>query len=154
MAELTNTCCTPVAQETCCEPPDKASCCGESHDDGCGCSAGSVHTLTTTATVTVEHVRETVRQRYAAAAVAAASGGPCCGPADDAGLFGASLYADSSEGDAPGAAINASLSCGVPTAVADLHEAETVLDSGRARAPTSSSPPAGSAPPAGPSVWT
>ncbi len=134
MAELTNTCCTPVAQETCCEPSDKASCCGESHDDGCDCSAGSVHTSTTTATVTVEHVRETVRetvrQKYAAAAVAAASGPACCGPADDAGLFGASLYADSSEGDAPEAAINASLGCGVPTAVADLHEGETVLDLG------------------------
>jgi arsenite methyltransferase len=130
MAELTNACCTPVAQETCCEPSDKASCCGESHADGCGCSAGSVHASTTTATVTVEDVRETVRQKYAAAAVAAASGAACCGPADDAGLFGASLYSDSSAGDAPEAAINASLGCGVPTAVADLREGETVLDLG------------------------
>ena len=75
-------------------------------------------------------MRETVRQKYAAAAAAAAAGGACCGPADDAGVFGASLYADSGESDAPEAAINASLGCGVPTAVADLHEGETVLDLG------------------------
>jgi len=126
MAELTNECCTPVAQETCCEPSEKASCCGESHGDSCGCSAGSVQASTTTATATVDQVRETVRQKYAAAAAGAA----CCGPADDAGLFGASLYAESGESDAPEAAINASLGCGVPTAVADLHNGETVLDLG------------------------
>jgi ubiquinone/menaquinone biosynthesis C-methylase UbiE len=39
------------------------------------------------------------------------------------------LYADEAEG-APDAAIEASLGCGVPTAVADLHEGETVLDLG------------------------
>ena len=130
MAELNTECCTPVAQETCCEPSDKASCCGESHGDGCGCSAGSHRTSTTAATPTVEEVRETVREKYAAAAVAAASGAACCGPVDDAGVFGASLYADSGESMAPEAAINASLGCGVPTAVADLHDGETVLDLG------------------------
>ena len=131
MAELNTECCTPAAQETCCEPSDKASCCGESHGDGCGCSAGSAQTATLTATATVRQVRETVREKYAAAAVAAAaSGAACCGPAEDAGLWGASLYAGSGERDAPQAAINASLGCGVPTAVADLHEGETVLDLG------------------------
>ena len=86
---------------------------------------------TITATATVRQVRETVRQKYAAAAVAAAaSRAACCGPAEDAGLWGASLYAGSGERDAPEAAINASLGCGVPTAVADLHEGETVLDLG------------------------
>ena len=82
----------------------------------------------------VRQVRETVRQKYAAAAVAAAaSRAACCGPAEDAGLWGASLYAGSGERDAPEAAINASLGCGVPTAVADLHEGETVLDLGLGR---------------------
>ncbi len=75
-------------------------------------------------------VREAVRQKYAAAAVAAASGAGCCGPADDAGLFGASLYVEGAESGVPEAAINASLGCGVPTAVADLHDGETVLDLG------------------------
>ncbi len=130
MAELSTGCCTPAAQETCCEPSEKASCCGESHGSGCGCSAGSVQSSTTAATATIAQVRETVREKYAAAAVAAASGAACCGPAEDAGVWGASLYADGDESDAPQAAINASLGCGVPTAVADLHDGETVLDLG------------------------
>jgi arsenite methyltransferase len=94
-------------------------------------------------------IRESVRERYAAAAKGAADprdascgcggAGPhaeCCGSevalTDRAGnqVFGASLY---DEGDAEGAtdaAVEASLGCGVPTAVADLHEGETVLDLG------------------------
>jgi SAM-dependent methyltransferase len=82
-------------------------------------------------TSTAEQVREAVREKYAAAATAAGSGcgTACCSPADDVGVFGASLYAGSGE-DVPDAAINASLGCGIPTAVADLHEGETVLDLG------------------------
>ena len=74
----------------------------------------------------LEHVRETVREKYAAAA-GAASG--CCSPADAGGVFGSSLYAEAEAADVP-AAVAASLGCGVPTAVADLHEGETVLDLG------------------------
>jgi ubiquinone/menaquinone biosynthesis C-methylase UbiE len=84
----------------------------------------------TGATATVADVRETVRERYAAAAAAAASGTACSGPAQETGVWGATLYADSDEGGVPEAAINASLGCGVPTAVADLHAGETVLDLG------------------------
>ena len=98
-------------------------------------------------------IRERVRERYAAAATAVAnntSSGCCgsataeagCGPGgafgdpdmkltdrDGAEVFGGSLY--DTEGDAaPKAAVDASLGCGVPTAVADLHEGETVLDLG------------------------
>ena len=40
--------------------------------------------------------------------------------------FGSALYGE----DERGAAVEASLGCGVPTAVADLHEGETVLDLG------------------------
>jgi arsenite methyltransferase len=80
-----------------------------------------------------ERVREAVREKYAAAAVSTGSGcgcgTGCCAPADDGGVFGASLYTRERE-DVPEAAINASLGCGVPTAVADLHEGETVLDLG------------------------
>jgi ubiquinone/menaquinone biosynthesis C-methylase UbiE len=131
MAELIADCCTPAAQATCCEPSGKASCCGESHSSGCGCPAGSIQISTGTgATATVADVRETVREKYAAAAVAAASGTASCGPAQDANVWGAALYADSDESGVPEAAINASLGCGVPTAVADLHEGETVLDLG------------------------
>ncbi|MGB7450346.1 MAG: arsenite methyltransferase [Ornithinimicrobium sp.] len=75
-------------------------------------------------------LREAVRVRYAAAA---ATGSCCDGPitgelthdADEAAVFGAALY---EEQDAPGVA--SSLGCGVPTAVADLHPGETVLDLG------------------------
>jgi arsenite methyltransferase len=71
-------------------------------------------------------IREKVRERYAAAATASSG---CCGDDCCADGFGRSLY--DGEGDAvPQAAVQASLGCGVPTAVADLHEGETVLDLG------------------------
>ena len=83
---------------------------------------------------------EIVREKYAAAARAASgasaeagccgSGSVTCGQADAEGVFGAALYGEASSAGIPGAAINASLGCGVPTAVADLHEGETVLDLG------------------------
>ena len=131
MAELNADCCNPAAQQICCEPSDKASCCSESRSSGCGCSAGSIQISTATgAAATIADVRETVREKYAAAAVAAASGTACCGPAQDAGAWGATLYADSDESGVAQAAINVSLGCGVPTAVADLREGETVLDLG------------------------
>jgi arsenite methyltransferase len=76
-------------------------------------------------------IREHVRERYAVAA----KGGGCCAPDlsnyDKQGneVFGATLYEDEADG-ASRAAVEASLGCGVPTAVADLHEGETVLDLG------------------------
>jgi arsenite methyltransferase len=81
-------------------------------------------------------IRERVRDRYAAAARSASSGnGTCCGPdmgaTDKRGnvVFGPTLYAGEDDG-ATAAAVEASLGCGVPTAVADLHAGETVLDLG------------------------
>ena len=44
-------------------------------------------------------------------------------------MFGATLY-DEAAARMPEAAVSASLGCGVPTAVADLHDGETVLDLG------------------------
>ncbi len=135
MAELTteptssaspSSCCSTEAQTTCCEPSDKASCCGESAGS-CGCSAGAS-----------EDIRESVRERYAAAARSVAeqsATASCCGSfmlaeADEAGLFGATLYEGAELEGAPEAAVGASLGCGVPTAVADLHPGESVLDLG------------------------
>lgn len=85
-------------------------------------------------------IRDQVRDKYAAAARAAAAGAvappSCCGPAEvpltDASgvqVFGDALYG-SDEAAAAAQAVGASLGCGVPTAVADLHEGETVLDLG------------------------
>jgi SAM-dependent methyltransferase len=129
MAELTDDCCPPVAQASCCEPSAKADCCGTTYTDGCGCAASDPHTSAGVAAATVDDVRETVREKYAAAATVLAAGpaAACCTPADETGVFGASLYSDTGE---MGAAVSASLGCGVPTAVADLHEGETVLDLG------------------------
>jgi arsenite methyltransferase len=78
-------------------------------------------------------IREVVREKYAAAARSSAEGagcGPCCTGADEAGLFGAELYGDADAAGATDAAVSASMGCGVPTAVADLHEGEVVLDLG------------------------
>lgn len=78
-------------------------------------------------------LRETVRRRYAAAAVQVTEGGTaCCGPSaievDD--NFGSTLYAENERGELPPEAVAASLGCGNPTAVADLRAGERVLDLG------------------------
>jgi ubiquinone/menaquinone biosynthesis C-methylase UbiE len=121
-------CCVPEAQGDCCEPGAKAECCVEGHPDGCGCSAGRQREP--------EQVREAVRERYAAAAVAAKTGaGGCCGDTAEITdgqreVFGAGLYGSDDRDALPDAAKLASLGCGNPTAVADLHAGETVLDLG------------------------
>jgi SAM-dependent methyltransferase len=78
-------------------------------------------------------LRETVRQRYAAAAVQVTEGGSaCCGPepveVDE--NFGSTLYAADERDTLPAEAVAASLGCGNPTAVAELREGERVLDLG------------------------
>jgi len=77
-------------------------------------------------------IREVVRERYAAAARAAAAepASSCCGNGSEEQIWGGALYTTEDADGATEAALNASLGCGVPTAVADLHEGETVLDLG------------------------
>jgi len=84
-------------------------------------------------------IREAVRERYAAAATSAGSQGDaagCCGSevscSDKNGdqVFGQALYDSLSRQELPEAAQLASLGCGNPTAVAALHDGETVLDLG------------------------
>ena len=74
-------------------------------------------------------VRELVRRRYADLAQNAAHGASCCSPEEQAS-FGADRYVDDDRVDLPDAATLASLGCGNPTAVADLHPGEVVLDLG------------------------
>ncbi|MET7574998.1 arsenite methyltransferase [Streptomyces sp. NPDC005492] len=78
-------------------------------------------------------LRETVRRRYAAAALQVTGGGSgCCGPqpveTDD--NFGSTLYATDERDAVPTEALATSLGCGNPTAVAELREGERVLDLG------------------------
>lgn len=75
----------------------------------------------------VEQVRETVRERYAAAAQSATC---CSAPLDDSQVFGGSQYDESVKSLLPEEAIIASLGCGNPTALADFTPGETVLDLG------------------------
>jgi len=99
---------------------------------------------------TKAELREQVRSRYAGAARAvlepgdATSSGCCGGPvgpvtlditaatgtADAAGCSGGALYRQGETDWLPGEAVQASLGCGNPIAVADLHEGERVLDLG------------------------
>ncbi|MGE5274076.1 MAG: arsenite methyltransferase [Verrucomicrobiota bacterium] len=88
-------------------------------------------------TTTVNELREQVRRRYAESARAVAEGtsgrgcgsGSCCSD-DSSPTIGETLYDAEQRGELPEAAVLASLGCGNPVAVADLHEGETVLDLG------------------------
>ena len=92
-------------------------------------------------------IREVVRERYAAAAGSVDEGRvACCGHSEAVGggcgcgtdvpdacggdIFGAGLYESTDRESLPETAKLASLGCGNPTAVAELHEGETVLDLG------------------------
>jgi SAM-dependent methyltransferase len=77
--------------------------------------------------MTTETIHETVRQHYADAAVRASQGTSCCG---DPETIGANLYSALEREELPDAAVLASLGCGNPIAVADLHPGERVLDLG------------------------
>jgi arsenite methyltransferase len=84
-------------------------------------------------TTAADDLREEVRRRYAESALAVGAGRRCgceSGCCDDAAGFGRMLYTADEQGELPDAAVLASLGCGNPTAVADLHEGETVLDLG------------------------
>jgi arsenite methyltransferase len=123
--ETASSCCAPIEQAACCEPADKEACCETSAAGGsCGCAAGQSGGA---------DIRETVRGRYAAAATAVAESTEsrsCEAPDVSCNeAFGAVLY-DAADDPALKPALEASLGCGVPTAVADLHDGETVLDLG------------------------
>jgi SAM-dependent methyltransferase len=76
---------------------------------------------------TADAVHEAVRLHYAEAALSVSSGESCC---RDTGDYGGDLYSALERAELPDAAVMASLGCGNPIAVADLHEGERVLDLG------------------------
>ena len=84
----------------------------------------------------MSELREQVRDRYAAAAKAVEEGyaandwdkeAGCCDPGKG---LGQELYDITQRSELPDEAVLASLGCGNPLMVADLHEGETVLDLG------------------------
>jgi len=90
--------------------------------------------------MTSTDIGDEVRKRYAEAATSVADGSEssgCCSPSDtvafdtaDSGDFGTWLYEAGELAEIPDGAALAALGCGNPTAVADLHTGETVLDLG------------------------
>src|SRR5215218_7734856 len=88
-------------------------------------------------TMPANALREEVRRKYAEAARRVETGdgcgcesGACCEGEEASEDFGTSLYTLEQRGELPDAAALASLGCGNPTAVAELHEGEVVLDLG------------------------
>ena len=83
-------------------------------------------------------VREQVRERYAEAATSLAAGQGCGCDCDSLGCcgeeettrFGQGLYGDDERTSLPERAVTASLGCGNPLAMVELHKGETVLDLG------------------------
>ena len=105
-----------------------------------------------------DEIRETVRERYAAAASSVGEGGvACCGPSEAAGgscgcgtdvpdacggeTFGAGLYEIGDHDSLPDAAKLASLGCGNPTLSPSCARARPSSTLARAAGSTSSFPP-------------
>src|SRR5215471_3944267 len=86
--------------------------------------------------MSTENVKEMVREKYGQAARRVQSGADkaCCG--DRSALetscdpITSNLYDAAQQGEVPDAALQASLGCGNPTALAELEPGETVLDLG------------------------
>ncbi len=127
----------------CCGGPPKAhrdACCAKDEvakDEGapgCGCGAAKA-TPSLHAAASTEGIKDVVRKRYGEAARRVRTGRTsCCGtaPGDSSGCdpITSNLYGKDEAGAVPGDALNASLGCGNPTALAELKAGETVLDLG------------------------
>src|SRR3989454_10516029 len=83
----------------------------------------------------MDTIRESVRAKYAQTAITLRDGGSCCDPSccggSDAasGPIAADEYSKAEVGNL-GLSLGASLGCGNPTALAQLHAGEIVLDLG------------------------
>ncbi|HXH85103.1 MAG TPA: arsenite methyltransferase [Candidatus Tectomicrobia bacterium] len=85
--------------------------------------------------MTERELKDVVKEKYGHAALRVVSGqdASCCGTASSRGgadPITSNLYGCDETADLPAEAVAASLGCGNPTALADLHEGETVLDLG------------------------
>lgn len=81
-----------------------------------------------------EAIRTLVKEKYGEVAIRAKSGGSsCCGaspPLVNVDPITSNLYSNQEREGLPADAVAASLGCGNPTALAELHVGETVLDLG------------------------
>ncbi|PYV81870.1 MAG: arsenite S-adenosylmethyltransferase [Acidobacteria bacterium] len=80
-------------------------------------------------------IKKVVKEKYGQAAVRVKTGGSSCCGASPSGIgqcdpITSNLYETSQRGELPEQAVLASLGCGNPTALAQLHPGETVLDLG------------------------
>ena len=84
--------------------------------------------------MSTQALKEAIQQKYGEAATRASQGkekGGCCGPSCGcADPITSDLYGAGETASLPEQAVAASLGCGNPTALIDLHEGETVLDLG------------------------
>ncbi len=85
-------------------------------------------------TLAANDIKATVKEKYGQAALRVHSGGSSCcgaGPAtNECDPITSNLYSAGEAGSIPEEALRASLGCGNPTALAQLHPGETVLDLG------------------------
>jgi SAM-dependent methyltransferase len=85
--------------------------------------------------MSTENITAIVKEKYGQAAlrVTAGAGNSCCGATASSGCadpITGNLYDAAQTGELPAEAVLASLGCGNPTALAQLHEGEVVLDLG------------------------
>src|SRR5439155_25545603 len=80
------------------------------------------------------NIKETVKEKYAEAALRVLDGGnSCCGASSSCGTadpITSALYDEKQAAQIPEEALKASLGCGNPTALAELSPGEVVLDLG------------------------
>ncbi|MGC4190885.1 MAG: arsenite methyltransferase [Thermomicrobiales bacterium] len=85
-------------------------------------------------TISFDRIRDTVREKYAERAQAAVQTQSGCGPGCCGSIAAdpitSDLYSEVEAGQVPGLAVQASLGCGNPTALAALRPGERVLDLG------------------------
>ena len=79
-------------------------------------------------------IKDVVKEKYGQAALRVTTGGSsCCGATSATGScdpITSNLYDSAQAGEIPAEALQASLGCGNPTLLAQLHPGETVLDLG------------------------
>jgi len=81
--------------------------------------------------MSTETIQEAVKEKYGQAALQAQKAkASCCGPTGTCDPITSNLYSAQDAGAVPELALQASLGCGNPTALAELKPGETVLDLG------------------------